>query len=461
MYKYGNILIYGAGASGVLIKELIIKNDLGRPVCFIDDNSKLDRKHLVGLEIMHSSRVSKKFIHDNQISVIFLSNIHVHLNRSQFIESLGVKTMLLKDLDSWNDGNLTVDDLIEVDASFIINRPTFIGLDDTIIDDYKNKTILVTGAAGSIGSEIVRQLSKCEPTSIVMVDINESALHDFHLELGKSRNIFFNVCDISIESELERVFESYDKFDFLFHAAAYKHVPIVEVNPYPALRVNLLGTRNLCELALKYSVSNFTLVSTDKAVNPTNLMGASKRIAELLTLYYGQYIESLNFRCTRFGNVLGSRGSAIPLFIEQIRNGGPITLTSKEMTRYFMTIPEAAQLVVVSATLEEEQGIFLFDMGSPIKLTEILENLISYYENNDISLAVTGLREGEKLYEELNQKHEELLPTLNDKINIVRTKSISKEIIYKVNNLIDLYDSLTIEDIKSNIEEILPEYSKF
>lgn len=457
--KFGNILIYGAGASGVLINELVQKNNLGRAIAFIDDNSKLDEKQLVGLEIMHSDRLTRQFIVQNHIDFVFLSNIYVHLNRSQFIQNLGVQTMLLKDLDSWNDGNLSVEDLIKVDASFVINRPTFTGLDESIRKEFKNKRVLITGAAGSIGSEIVRQIISCQPELILMVDINESALHDLHLELGTVQNILFNVCDISIKGEIERVFMNYDKFDYLFHAAAYKHVPIVEIDPYPALRVNLLGTRNLCELAVNYGVSNFTLISTDKAVNPTNLMGASKRIAELTTLYYGQMYPSINFICTRFGNVLGSRGSAIPLFIEQIKAGNAVTLTSEEMTRYFMTIPEAAQLVTISTTLRLGRGIYLFDMGSPIKLIEIIENLKIYYEKSDIEIKITGLRRGEKLFEELSFEGEDLHTTDNQKISKIHNQDVSDNLIEGINQFIDSYHGLVVDDIKSKIQELLPEYN--
>lgn len=457
-HKYGNILIYGAGASGVLINDLIRKNDLGYPMAFIDDNFKLDGKNLVGLKIIHSSRITKSYVEDNQIDFIFLSNIYVHLNRSQFIEGLGVQTKLLKDLDSWNDGNLSVDDLIDVDASFIINRPTVNGLDDSIRDKYKGKHILITGAAGSIGSEIVRQINICEPSLIVMIDINESALHDLHIELSSEENTPFHVCDISVEGELERVFGYYERIDYVFHAAAYKHVPIVEADPYPALRVNLLGTRNLCELAVKYNVSNFTLVSTDKAVNPTNIMGASKRIAELMTLHFGQLFPSINFVCTRFGNVLGSRGSAIPLFIEQIKAGSPVTLTSEEMTRYFMTIPEAAQLVTISATLKLGRGIYLFDMGSPIKLIEIIENLKIYYEKNNLEIQITGLRKGEKLFEELSYEGEPLYTTDNKKISKIHNQNVSKGLIKGINQFIDSYHLLGIDEIRSKIQEIIPEY---
>jgi len=459
--KFGNILIYGAGATGVLINDLLRKNNLGRPIAFIDDNIKLDKKQLVGIEILHSNRITKEFIARNHIDFIFLSNIYVHLNRSQFIQNLGVPTMLLKDLDSWNDGNLSAEDLIKVDASFVINRPTFKGLDETIRAEFKNKNVLITGAAGSIGSEIVRQINSCEPARLLMVDINESALHDLYLELGKVQNVFFNVCDISIKGEIERVFAKNKKFDYVFHAAAYKHVPIVEIDPYPALRVNLQGTRNLCELSIKYYVSNFTLISTDKAVNPTNLMGASKRIAELITLYYGQMYPSINFICTRFGNVLGSRGSAIPLFIEQIKTGSAVTLTSEEMTRYFMTIPEAAQLVTISATLRSGRGIYLFDMGSPIKLVEIIENLKIYYEKSEVEIKITGLRRGEKLFEELSFEEESLDTTDNQKISKINNQDVSGDLFERLNQFIDSYHDLVIDDIKSKIQELLPEYNYF
>lgn len=459
--NFGNVLIYGAGASGVLIRELIIKNELGKLIAFIEDNPKLDGKQLVGLDIIHTQNIDRKFIIDNHIDVVFLSNIYVHLYRSEYISNLGVKTMLLKDLDSWEEGHISVDNLIEIDSSFIINRPTIQDLDKRTNDLYSYKRILVTGAAGSIGSEIVRQLVKSENLEIVMVDINESALHDFSIELGLKSNVRFKVCDISDRNELERVFIMEGRFDYVFHAAAYKHVPIVEEFPYPALRVNLVGTLNLCKLARQYEAANFTLISTDKAVNPTNIMGASKRIAELISIYFSQLDSSTNFICTRFGNVLGSRGSAIPLFIEQIKSGKAITLTNKEMTRYFMTIPEAAQLVLISASLQEGPGVYLFDMGDPIKLTEIIDNLKIYYEKDDINIELTGLRKGEKLFEELRQSNDIIQKTKNSKISKVQIEMVSEILFNEIMFFVENFKNLDLSDIKEKISEVLPEYKAF
>ena len=238
---------------------------------------------------------------------------------------------------------------------------------------------------------------------------------------------------------------------------AYKHVPIVEINPYPAIRVNIIGTLNLCNLVNKYSIENFTLISTDKAVNPANIMGASKRCAEIITAHFNLNYDFL-FRCTRFGNVIGSRGSVLPIFIEQIKNGGPITLTHNEITRYFMTIPEASQLVIKSSVLENKNGIFLFDMGEPVKLIEIINNLKIYFNANDVEIQYIGLRKGEKMYEELSRCQEDLKTTLDKKISIIDSKIPTKKVVNKILKFIKEYNNLTIQEIKVNLKKIIPEF---
>jgi FlaA1/EpsC-like NDP-sugar epimerase len=454
--KYKNIIIYGAGASGVLIKQLFDKKSIN-VIAFVDDNVKLSNRTLVGVKIIHSLLLNNDFIKNNLIDAIVVSNIYIHINKSSFLSRFNLPILLPNDVSEWQDGYVSSLDISKVDSSFIINRKTSKGIDSNSIDELRNDRILITGAAGSIGSEIVRQLNKIGQMSLILVDIDESGLHDLYNSLKNKEKCDFHVCDVSNLFEIERVISMYKHINKIFHAAAYKHVPVVELNPYPAVRVNIIGTLNLCNMASKYSIENFTLVSTDKAVNPTNIMGATKRCAEIITEQFNS--KSVHkFRCTRFGNVIGSRGSAIPIFIEQIKNGGPITLTHNEITRYFMTIPEASQLVIKSSVLENDKGIFLFDMGKPIKLTEIINNLKIYFNAPNVKIKHIGLRRGEKMYEELIGENENLISTTDNKISIIISKKLSLNIMSKIHDFIENFNSLSIKEIKTNLKNIIPEF---
>lgn len=454
--NFKNIIIYGAGASGVLIKQLFDKKRIN-VFAFIDDNIKLNGRTLVGTKIIHSKFLDKDFINQNLIDAIIVSNIYIHINKSSYLSKFNLPILLPKDVSEWDDGYISNLDIKQVDSSFIINREISQRIDINTVNKIENNKILITGASGSIGSEIVRQLNKLSNVFLILLDIDESGLHYLYNNLDNRDNCSFHVCDVSNFSELERIIKKHQNIDKIFHAAAYKHVPIVELNPYPAIRVNIIGTLNLCKLVKKYSIKNFTLISTDKAVNPSNIMGSTKRCAEIITAHYNAISGSL-FRCTRFGNVIGSRGSALPIFIEQIKSGGPITLTHNEITRYFMTIPEASQLVIKSSVLENENGIFLFDMGAPIKLIEVINNLKVYFNANDVEIEYIGLRAGEKMYEELNRENEVLVPTSDDKISIVVSKDPTKEEINKILRFIDEYNDFSTQEIKINLKKIIPEF---
>ena len=458
MNKCSNVIIYGAGASGIMIKQLYDNKERGSVIAFIDDNLSLHNRTLAGVKIIHSSFLNKDFIKDNSIESIILSNIYIHLNKSSILAEFNLPILLPKDVREWNDGFVSLVDILEIDSSFIINRNSLKDLDSDSIIQLQGKKIVVTGASGSIGSEIARQLSVISKIQLILIDIDESGLHDLYDSLESKQDCSFHVCDVSNFTELERVFSKFDCIDSVFHAAAYKHVPIVEIDPYPAIRVNVLGTLNLCKLVEKNSIRDFTLVSTDKAVNPTNIMGVTKRCAEIITTYYNYTYDNL-FRCTRFGNVVGSRGSAIPKFIEQIKKGGPITLTHSDMTRYFMTIPEATQLVIKSSTIKNNGGILLFDMGAPIKLIEIIANLKNYYNASDVKTEYIGLRKGEKMYEELSMSSEDLTPTSDSKINIIISDKPSEDLINEIYEFLNNYEKLDVNEIRSDLKKIIPEYN--
>jgi FlaA1/EpsC-like NDP-sugar epimerase len=314
----------------------------------------------------------------------------------------------------------------QINIEDLLNRAP-INISNPIISrDVNNKIVLVTGAAGSIGSEISRQLSTYKYKQLILIDQSESPLYELQQELKYKRDIDSIVADVRDYSKMEFIFEKY-RPDKVFHAAAYKHVPLMENDPYEAIRVNVEGTKNIADLSNKFEVERFVMISTDKAVNPTNIMGATKRIAELYVSCLSKTSTKTKYTTTRFGNVLGSNGSVIPLFKKQILSGGPLTLTHKEITRYFMTIPEACSLVLEAGTMGEGGEIYIFDMGKAVKIFDVAKKMIQlsglrYPE--DIDIKITGLRPGEKLYEELLANGENTKPTYHSKIMIAKVKEM-------------------------------------
>jgi FlaA1/EpsC-like NDP-sugar epimerase len=353
----------------------------------------------------------------------------------------------------------------------LLERKPIVLDDNSISNQLKGKKILVTGAAGSIGSEIVRQIIKFEPKKIIVLDQAESPLHDLSLEImniNPSVKIVNVISDIRVKETIEQVFVKY-KPEVVYHAAAYKHVPLMEENPAQAIFTNVLGTKIIADLSFEYEVERFVMVSTDKAVNPSNVMGASKRIAE-------KYVQSLNYKLnsksnnssntkyitTRFGNVLGSNGSVVPLFKKQIQEGGPITITHPEIIRYFMTIPEACQLVLEAGAMGAGGEIFIFDMGAPVKIIDLARKMIrlaGFTPDKDIEIKIIGLRPGEKLYEELLNDASKNLPTHNEKIMIAHEDMMDYD---KINEsillLIDASRETSNNSIVSKMKKIVPEY---
>jgi len=462
-----NVLIYGAGDSGLLTYSTInndIKNS-SNVVGFVDDDKNKVGKKFNRLKVYPSKVLSKEFLERKDIKEVIVSIQNIESYKLlQIVDSiieLPVKVKIVPSVDKWINGDLSISQIEEVKIEDLLDR-TPINIKNPILQkELNNKTILITGAAGSIGSEIASQISNYSYKQLVILDQAESDLYNVQQTFVRNDKENFSVviADVRNKERLQEIFKTY-KFDLVFHAAAYKHVPLMEDNPYEAVKVNVYGTKLLMDLSVKYKVKKFVMVSTDKAVNPTNVMGATKRIAEI-------YASCLNnesktkFVTTRFGNVLGSNGSVIPLFKKQIKEGGPLTVTHRDITRYFMTIPEACQLVLEAGVMGKGGEIFVFDMGESVKIFEIAKKMINlsglkYPE--DIDIKIVGLRPGEKLYEELLSDRENTKPTYNDKIMIAKTDKLDYEKLKDaIVELAQLKQNNKLE-IVSKLKGIVPEY---
>jgi FlaA1/EpsC-like NDP-sugar epimerase len=463
--KSKNVVIYGAGESGMITYASFIKTKNYSVHSFIDDNKNLHHKNYDGKKIFSNTKLTEKFIRKNKIDelIISIQNIDpLHLlSITDSLANLPITIKIVPPVENWIDGDLNIKQIKEIKIEDLLNRSQIKVTNTKLENEFKNKTILVTGAAGSIGSEITKQLTNYSAKKIILLDQAESDLYDLQQELLSKnyKNLITIISDIRNLNRLDAVFKKYN-IDIVFHAAAYKHVPLMENNPYEAVRVNVLGTKNLMDLAGKYQVSKFVMISTDKAVNPTNVMGATKRIAEM----YARCLKDKSktkYIITRFGNVLGSNGSVIPLFKKQIANGGPLTVTHKDITRFFMTIPEACQLVLQAGALGKGGEIFVFDMGESVKIFNVAKKMIQlsgFKYPNDIDIKIVGLRPGEKLYEELLSDKETTLPTYHNKIMIAKVKDFDfKKIDAKIGELSTI-DQLNKTEIVAKIKSIVPEY---
>lgn len=462
-----NVLIYGAGESGILTYNALTSHTASnaRVVGYIDDDIKKIGKSINGTTVFGRDQLTPYFIAQKEISEIIVSIHDIHSSKLRtLVEGLVDLPVLVKivpPVESWINGELKVSQIKQVQIEDLLNRKTIDIQKSKVAEELKDQVILVTGGAGSIGSEIVRQIVNFNYKALIIVDQAESPLYDLQQEL--KQNGFHNfvpiVADIRDKNRMNTFFQEY-KPNIVFHAAAYKHVPLMEYNAYEAIKINVAGTKMMVDLSLTYDVDKFVFVSTDKAVNPTNVMGATKRIAEMYISCMHQQHKT-KFITTRFGNVLGSNGSVIPLFKKQIEKGGPITVTHKDITRYFMTIPEASQLVLEAAAMGNGGEIFIFDMGESVKIFDLAKNMIKlsglrYPE--DIDIKVTGLRPGEKLYEELLANGENTLPTYNKKIMISKVRELDYA---KVRSQVD---ELCVSNMFFNgdtvrlMKEIVPEY---
>lgn len=464
-----NIIIYGAGESGMITKRTLDR-DAGtrlKVIAFIDDNKQKSKKMLEGAKIYHSSQLEKLLATKKVEELIISIQQPDVLAKKNIIETClkaGVKVLNVPPVQRWINGELSFNQIKTVKIDELLGRAPIKLNTETIRNYVQGQTVLITGAAGSIGSEIVRQILRYAPEKVLLLDQAESALYDLDVELtsvyGSERKYDVIIADITKQKRMRHVFETY-KPTLVFHAAAYKHVPLMEDNPSEAVITNVLGTKNLVDLSMEFEVVKFVMISTDKAVNPTNVMGCSKRVAEIYAQAHQQH-SSTQFITTRFGNVLGSNGSVIPLFKKQIENGGPITITHQDITRYFMTIPEACQLVLEAGSMGKGGEIFVFDMGKSVKIYDLAKKMIQLSGltlGKDIQIVFTGLRPGEKLFEELLTDEENTLPTHHSQIMIGKVKPYALEETTKhVTDLINLFDVQNNFEMVKKLKEIVPEY---
>ena len=464
-----NALIYGAGDSGIITYGALNRERKGsyQILGFIDDDKNKVNKKIDRIRVYDISMIDQSFIDKHDITEVIISIQKIKPSRlleiTDSLIKLNVEVKIVPPLTKWIDGDLQANQIKQVNIEDLLDREQIL-IDNPIVQrEVEGKVILVSGAAGSIGSEISRQLSLYNCKLIVLIDQAESPLYDLQQELIQKgvTNFVAIVSDVRDKFKISRIFKKY-KPQRIFHAAAYKHVPLMEKSPYEAIKVNVLGTKNLADLAIENKIERFVMVSTDKAVNPTNVMGASKRIAELYVSCVSKKSKKTKFTITRFGNVLGSNGSVIPLFKRQIEAGGPLTVTHKEITRYFMTIPEACSLVLEAGTMGKGGEIYIFDMGKSVKIFEIAKRMIylsglKYPE--DIDIKITGLRPGEKLYEELLANGENTIKTYHEKIMIAKTQKIdAKEIKPKIEELTTTFSDLNNSDLVAVMKDLVPEY---
>ncbi|WP_298505709.1 nucleoside-diphosphate sugar epimerase/dehydratase [uncultured Maribacter sp.] len=428
-----NVLIYGAGESGILTQNALTSSSRGitRVVGYVDADNKKSGKQINGVKVFSEHELTEGFILKKNITEVIFSIQNIDPKRLRIlVEGLvdfPVQVKIVPPVEDWINGELKASQIKQVQIEDLLDRAPISIKNSKIEKELEEKVVLVSGGAGSIGSEIVRQICSYNYKSLIVIDQAESALYDLQQELKQNgfHNFIPIVSDVRDKNRLNAIFEEH-KPNMVFHAAAYKHVPLMEYNSYEAIKINIAGTKTVADLSIAHKVDKFVFVSTDKAVNPTNVMGASKRIAEMYISCMQQQ-KKTKFITTRFGNVLGSNGSVIPLFRKQIEKGGPLTLTHKDVTRYFMTIPEASQLVLEAGAMGVGGEIFIFDMGESVKIFDLAKNMIKLSGLNypdDIDIKITGLRPGEKLYEELLANGESTLPTYHKKIKISKVRDL-------------------------------------
>ena len=476
-YRYGFIgrhrngkrtLIYGAGEAGAaLVRESKLNKNFAYNILgFIDDDIRKKGTYINGVKVYGGKKFIKYSIRKLKIEMLILAipslsieELKHIIKELETIPKIEIKILPLIE-DSLSDEPL-VNQIRNVRIEDLLGRDEVKVNDENISNFITGKTILVTGGGGSIGSELSRQLSKYNPKRLINLDINENTLYLLELEIKRNHkgiDLISEICSIRDREKLDLLFNRY-KPDIVFHAAAHKHVPLMEHSPEEAIKNNIFGTKNLVDIADKYGVDRFVMISTDKAVNPTNIMGASKRACELIVENKNE-VSKTKFMAVRFGNVLGSNGSVIPIFKKLLEEGRNLTVTHKDMTRYFMTIPEAAQLVIEAGTLGKGGEVFILDMGEPVKIMDLAKNMIRF-SNSKVSVDIVGLRPGEKLYEELLYDVNSATKTENKKIFITKIEKENIDIPYYLNKLHELVeDKKGIDDIKKIMKEFITSYKE-
>ncbi len=464
-----NTIIYGAGEGGVLLFRAIQQDSesMYKIVAFTDDNPKKTDKNINTIPVLDPKKVfNPSYIQHNHVKVLILALPSVSGERKkELIEigmNLGLKVKTMPAFADWVDGENVARQVQDIKIEDLLGREPIVLGKENVKREINNKVVMITGAAGSIGSEMCRQVLHYNPKTLIMLDQAESPMYDLQFELKNKPEfqsivdkMVFVIANVKDRRRMREVFEAYHP-QLIYHAAAYKHVPFMEENPYEAVYVNVFGTKNIADLAMEFGTEKFVMISTDKAVNPTNVMGATKRIAEI---YTQSRKSNTQFITTRFGNVLGSNGSVVPLFQKQLAQGGPLTITDKRIIRFFMTIPEACSLVMEAGSIGQNNEIFVFDMGQPVKIYDMAKKMIQLSGKTDIEIKEVGLRPGEKLFEELLATKENTKPTDNPKIMRAQVRNYEAE---EVNALIEeLNQTLTTVDdlaIVKQMKRIVPEF---
>lgn len=469
--KY-NVLIIGAGdcASSIISEIRKEKGDQYNIIGIIDDNEAKLNSFLNGVKVLGNRNNIVEIVEREKIDQILFAIAKISgLEKTNILDICGKTKAKVKVIPGYYqllEEGISINKMRDVDLRDLIGREE-VKLDKSGIAEYiNNKIVLVTGGGGSIGSELCRQIAKFNPKLLLILDIYENNAYDLQNELSYKEpelNKKVIIASVRDKARLNQIISAY-RPNIIFHAAAHKHVPLMEDNPSEAIKNNVIGTLNMAQLASQYKVEKFVLISTDKAVNPTNVMGATKRLCEMIVQAVNhERGNKTEFVAVRFGNVLGSNGSVIPLFKRQIKNGGPVTLTHKDITRYFMLIPEAAQLVLQAGAYAKGGEIFVLDMGKPVKIYDLAENLIrlsGYTPNKDIKIEITGLRPGEKLYEELLMNNDNLTKTAHNKIFIDKPETISlNKIIKQIDDLLFVAKIGNKNMLKDKLKEIVPTYS--
>ena len=472
--KKSRVIIFGAGQTGIITRHVIDSSTKMRIAGYLEDDENKIGKVLDGAKIYSAEPKELDLIlKELSIDELIFTAKDITLERKNEVVDIcirnQVKIRTVPPVEKWVRGELSFNQIKEINIEDLLGRESIKIKNENVESDIRGKRILITGAAGSIGSELVRQVLLYNPESLVLVDQAESALYEMERELklhSGVTKISLYLADITNRERVSAIFKDH-RPEIIYHAAAYKHVPVMESNPSEAVSCNVLGTKIMADLAVEVKAIKFVMISTDKAVNPTNVMGCSKRIAEIYVQSLNSYLQTAalsrtSFVTTRFGNVLGSNGSVIPLFKKQIKMGGPITVTHPDVSRFFMTIPEACQLVIEAGTMGKGGEIFIFDMGQSVKIIDLAKKMIHLSgldPERDINIVYTGLREGEKLYEELLTKSENTMPTHHQKIMIARVKEYEY---IEINKYIELFNDLIHDrnELKmvALMKELVPEF---